>query len=80
MDFDIEDTERPGQPKNIEDEELEKLLDEDSCQTQDELGESLGVDRSTISKRLHDLGMISKQGNWVPYELKPRDVERRFSM
>ena len=22
--------------------------------------------------------MISKQGNWVPYELKPRDVERRF--
>ena len=22
--------------------------------------------------------MIQKQGNWVPYELKPRDVERRF--
>jgi len=22
--------------------------------------------------------MIHKQGNWVPYELKPRDVERRF--
>jgi len=21
--------------------------------------------------------MIQKQGNWVPYELKPRDVERR---
>jgi len=24
------------------------------------------------------MGMIQKQGNWVPYELKPRDVERRF--
>jgi len=24
------------------------------------------------------LGMIQKQGNWVPYELKPRNVERRF--
>jgi len=22
--------------------------------------------------------MIQKQENWVPYELKPRDVERRF--
>ncbi|KAG5318711.1 MOS1T transposase, partial [Pseudoatta argentina] len=22
--------------------------------------------------------MIQKQGHWVPYELKPRDVERRF--
>ena len=21
--------------------------------------------------------MIQKQGNWVPYELKPRDIERR---
>ncbi|GFV89533.1 mariner Mos1 transposase [Trichonephila clavipes] len=24
------------------------------------------------------MGMIQKQGNWVPYELKPRDVERRL--
>jgi len=24
------------------------------------------------------MGMIQKQGNWVSYELKPRDVERRF--
>ena len=24
------------------------------------------------------MGMIQKQGNWMPYELKPRDVERRL--
>jgi len=24
------------------------------------------------------MGMIQKQGNWMPYKLKPRDVERRF--
>ncbi|KAG5321176.1 MOS1T transposase, partial [Pseudoatta argentina] len=35
----------------------------------------LQVDESTVSK---GLGMIQKQGHWVPYELKPRDVERRF--
>ena len=54
------------------------LLDEDPYQTQDELAESLGVDCSTISRRLHAPEMIQKQGNWVPNEPKPRDVERRF--
>ncbi|UYV77307.1 hypothetical protein LAZ67_15000451 [Cordylochernes scorpioides] len=24
------------------------------------------------------MGIIQKVGNWVPYELKPRDVKRRF--
>lgn len=77
-DFSVEDKERPGQPKKFEDEELEDLLDQDPCQTQAELAESLGVTQQTISFRLKQLGFIQKQGNWVPYELKPRDVERRF--
>ena len=79
-DFDIKDKERPGQPKKFENEELKTLLDEDSCQTQDELAKSLGVTQQAISKRLKAAGYIQKQGNWVPYELKPRDVERRFCM
>ena len=57
-DFDTEDNERPDYPKKIEEEELETLLDEDPCQTQDEMAESLGVDRSTIPRLLHILGMI----------------------
>lgn len=77
-DFSVEDHERPGQPKKFEDLELEALLDEDSCQTQEELAESLGVDRSTISRRLKALGFIQKQGNWVPHELTPRNVENRL--
>ena len=28
--------------------------------------------------RLHALGMSKKQGTWVSYNLKPRDVEHRF--
>ncbi|KAG5319453.1 MOS1T transposase, partial [Pseudoatta argentina] len=32
----------------------------------------LQVDESTVPKRLKGLGMIQKQGHWVPYELKPR--------
>jgi len=61
-----------------EDAELEALLDEDSCQTQEALALTLGVTQPAISHRLKSLGMIQKQGNWVPYELKPRNVERRF--
>ena len=76
----MEDEECPGQPKKFEDEELEALFDENCCQTQEELAESLGVTQAAISKRLKAAGYIQKQGNWVPHELKPRDVERRFCM
>ena len=48
------------------------LLGEEPCHTQDEVVKSLRVDRSTISRRLHALAMNQKQGNLVPYELKPK--------
>ena len=54
------------------------LLDEHCCQTQEELAESLEITQAAILKRLKEAGYIQKQGNWVPHELKPRDVERRF--
>ncbi|KAG5317794.1 MOS1T transposase, partial [Pseudoatta argentina] len=71
-DFELEDKERSGAPKKFQDKELEQLLDEDPSQTLSELGKILQVDESTVSKRLKGLGMIQKQGHWVPYELKPR--------
>lgn len=76
--FDVEDKKRIGRPKVYEDTELETLLKEDSCQTQEELAYTLGVTQQAISHRLKSLGMIQKQGNWVPHELKPRDIERRL--
>ena len=76
-DFSIEDKPRFGQPKKFEDKELEALLEEDQSQTQEELAESSGVTQQAVSVRLRTMGMIQKQGNW-PYELKLRNVERRF--
>lgn len=60
-DFDVEDKERAGRPKTFEDQKLEALLEQDACQTQEELAQSLGVDQTTISRRLTALGMIQKQ-------------------
>ena len=74
--FDVEVKERSGMPKVYKDAKLEALLDEDSCQTQKEFALVLGVTQQTISYHLKSLGMIQKQGNWVSYELKPRNVER----
>jgi len=44
-DFDVEDKERAGRPKLIEYAEFEALLDENPCQTQEELAviELLGI-------------------------------------
>ena len=56
--FDVEDKERFGAPKKFEDEELEALLHEDTCNAQVEFAVSLGVDHITISKRLKALRML----------------------
>ena len=58
------------------DEELETLLHEDSYQAQAEPVESLGVDHTTVPKRLKASGIIQKQGHWMPCESKLRDIER----
>ena len=42
-DFDVEDRHDGGKEKIFEDSELEALLAEDSCRTEEELAESLGV-------------------------------------
>ena len=66
--------------RKFENEELEAILNEDPCQMQEELAESLNVDQSTISRLLKALVRIQKQGNWIQYELKPRDVDRQLCM
>ena len=77
-DFELEDKERSGAPKKFEDEELKEILHEDRSQTLAELEKTLQVNESSVSERLKVLGMTQEHGHWVPYELKPRDVERSF--
>ena len=78
-DFDLNDREHPGQPLKFEDTELQALLDEDSAQTQKELAHRLGVTEAAISKRLHAMGKIQKEGRWVPHELTEHNLGQRIN-
>ena len=75
-DFDLSNKDRGKPTKKFEGAELQALLDEDSSQTLKKLPEALGIDQGTISRRLHAIGKIQKEGKWVPYELIERDIER----
>ena len=50
--FDIEDKERSERPNVYEDAELKALLDQVSCQTQEELVSTLGMTQRAIYHRL----------------------------
>ncbi|GJQ77149.1 hypothetical protein Trydic_g14827 [Trypoxylus dichotomus] len=76
--MDLKDIQRTCVPKKFQNEELEKLLDIDPGQTLEELSEALDVVQSTVGKRAHVLQMVQEVGNWVPYELKERGIERRL--
>ncbi|GFX33518.1 mariner Mos1 transposase [Trichonephila clavipes] len=58
----VEDQHGGGRAKVFEDAELEALLDQDSCQTQQELSGSLGVTQQAISKRLKLLARQRRKG------------------
>lgn len=77
-DFDVCDKERSGQPKKFQDEELEALLKENSAQTEKELAKQLHVTQAAISKRLHAMKMILKEGKWIPHQLTEANIENRL--
>ena len=60
-DFDVDDRPREGRPKTFEDSKLKALLDEDPCQTQEELASALRVTQAiiTCSGRWHMVWLIS---------------------
>lgn len=68
-DFDTKDEENPGRERYVQ---LESLLGQDSCQTQDEFEKSLRITQQAISHRLVNASKSRK------LSAKMRDFERRF--
>ena len=75
--FDLEHKERPGQPKEFEEENLEALLGEDRCHILKQLSDRLNDTEMAVSKRFHILGLVLKTENWLPHELSERQHEKR---
>ena len=63
LNFDLSDKPCSGRPPTISNTELQKLLDQDSTQTQQKFSEKLDVTQQTISERLHASGKIKKKEN-----------------
>ena len=77
-DFDVSDRERSGAPQKVTNNELQALLDQNSCQTQNELAQQLGVTQQDISIRLRQMGKILKEGKWVPHALSEKNKNDRL--
>lgn len=69
---------RGSKTKKFEDEELRQLLNENASQTKQELSMQFGVTYQCMHMRLQQLGMIQKEGRWIPQNLSPEIKERRF--
>ena len=58
-DLSLDDHELEGRPEKCLDNDLQALLDKNSCRTQQELAEVLEVDRTTIARHLKAMGKIA---------------------
>jgi len=56
------------------------LLVKNPAQTLLELSKALNVTPKTVSKRLHSMGKIHKEGIWLPNELSENAVLNRLSI
>lgn len=75
-DYNVNDKKRTGAKKKFEDTDLLTLIAQHPSQTLKELAEILNVSLSTVSIRLHTIGLIQKNGNWVPQELTVKQQDQ----
>ena len=75
--FNLQDNPRPGPEKKFEDEELQALLNENPCQTQQELGKQLWVTQAAI---VHAIEKIHKEGEQVPNLLTKENKTRKVNI
>uniref|UniRef100_A0A1I7XDQ3 Isoleucine--tRNA ligase n=1 Tax=Heterorhabditis bacteriophora TaxID=37862 RepID=A0A1I7XDQ3_HETBA len=66
-DFDVNDRQRSGTPRTAKTGPLEALWNDNVSQKQGKLAEQLAVDKTTVSRRLHEMGKIREE-KWIMYD------------
>lgn len=64
-DLSLQDLPKSGRPVAVDDEDLLEAIQADPELTTREIGETLGVHFTTVTRRLHALGWHRRQGKWV---------------
>lgn len=77
--YDLDDEDRSGRPPELDTDDLEALLVQDPAQSSVSLAITLGVNQSTVLRRLHVMGKIQKTGKWVPHKMTEINVLQRLN-
>ena len=79
-DFDLNDKEHTGRPRETENDKIQALLDGDPRQSSRQLADKLGIDHKTVLNHLHQMGKIQKVGKWVPHQLLESNQNQRLTI
>ena len=70
---------RSGRPSLVTEEDLDTAITTSPHATVEELADRFSVHRTTVERRMHALGFITKFDQWVPHHLTARQREERIS-
>ncbi|WKY12594.1 hypothetical protein Q1695_003857 [Nippostrongylus brasiliensis] len=76
-DYSMEDEARSGRPKELDLYVVRNQVEADTYQTTREVAATLGVNHTTVVRRLKSIGKVKKLGRWVPHVLTKHDMDRR---
>lgn len=78
--FSLEDNPRNGRPITIDDDQILEQIKSNRHISTREVAQCLGVEHSTISKRLKSLGFMKKIDTWIPHNLSEKNILDRIAI
>lgn len=79
-DVSLEDSARKGRPVTTDDDQILAAIKSDRHISTREIAQDIGVEHSTVAKRLKNLGMTKKIDVWVPHLLSEKNILDRIAV
>jgi [histone H3]-lysine36 N-dimethyltransferase SETMAR len=78
--YSLDDEERSGRPREVDNDQLKALVETDPRTTVRELASELRVSCMTVSNHLREIGKSKKLDKWVPHDLNENQANRRLEL